>query len=447
MAAPPDVLPDSPDERPTNVRRRIIAVTMVMAFILYLDRICLAEIVKSASFRNDTHLTPSQTGTLLGIFFFSYAICQLPTGWISDRLGPRQMLTGYIVMWSLFTAFTGMVTSFPALLAMRLLCAASEAGAYPASNAVIRCWIPLKNRARANSLVLVGGRLGGTLAPFLTAWMVASLGNWRLTLWVDGAVGLIVAAAYWSVVRNRPADHPGCNAAERALIGEPPAGTPPAARELGGIFRSLMVNRNLWLCSLMTCLVAVGSAFLITWLPTYLKEQRHVEDLAGGRMVTLVLACGMLGQLTGGWLADFAALRFGLKWGRIFALSVPGVLAGSGYIGCLFVNSATGIIACCSLVAFAADMGNPALWAVAQETGGRVTGIVFGWLNMWSNFGAAAISLLVPLLVAAGKTSEAGQNLVFSVCAGALFISALLPLGLVAIRPLVFRAVDGAKTS
>ena len=98
-------------------------------------------------------------------------------------------------------------------------------------------------------------------------------------------------------------------------------------------------------------------------------------------------------------------------------------------------------------MAFAADMGNPALWAVAQETGGRVTGIVFGWLNMWSNFGAAAISLLVPRLVAAGKTSEAGQNLVFSVCAGALFISAVLPLGLVAIRPLVFRAVDGAKTS
>lgn len=38
---------------PTNVRRRIIGVTMLMAFILYLDRICMGEIVKSVSFNHD----------------------------------------------------------------------------------------------------------------------------------------------------------------------------------------------------------------------------------------------------------------------------------------------------------------------------------------------------------------------------------------------------------
>ena len=42
---------------PPNVRHRIIAVSMLMAFIPYLDRICLSEIVKSASLKTDLPLT------------------------------------------------------------------------------------------------------------------------------------------------------------------------------------------------------------------------------------------------------------------------------------------------------------------------------------------------------------------------------------------------------
>src|SRR5690606_34378639 len=119
------------------------------------------------------------------------------------------------------TALTGMVSTFPGLLMRRLLCGAAEAGAYPASGAVIRRWIPLAGRARASSLVTFGGRIGGTLAPFLTAWMVVSVGHWRPVLWIDGAIGLVIAAIYWAVVRNSPAEHPACNEAEQALIGHP----------------------------------------------------------------------------------------------------------------------------------------------------------------------------------------------------------------------------------
>src|SRR5262245_31619373 len=165
--------------KPTNVRSRVIAVSMAMAFILYLDRICLAEIVKAASFLNEVKLTKEQIGRVLGVFFFSYALFQVPAGWASDRLGARPMLAAYIFLWSLFTALTGIVSSFPALVVMRLLVGAAEAGAYPTSASLIRKWMPLTGRARASSFVTLGGRIGGTLAPFLTAWMVVSIGHWR----------------------------------------------------------------------------------------------------------------------------------------------------------------------------------------------------------------------------------------------------------------------------
>ncbi|MBL9210873.1 MAG: MFS transporter [Opitutaceae bacterium] len=421
---------DAATMTPTRVRGRIIAVSMAMAFILYLDRICLAEIVKAVSFQEEVALSKEQIGRVLGVFFFSYALFQVPAGWASDRFGARSMLTTYIVLWSLFTALTGMVSSYPALMAMRLLCGAAEAGAYPTSGALIRRWMPVAERARASSMVTLGGRIGGTLAPFLTAWMVVSLGHWRPVLWIDGAVGLLVAAVYWHVVRDRPSDHPQCNAAERAHIGSPPIESPLPTREIGPVLWAFCKSRSLWLNASMQFLINIGWAFLITWLPTYLKEAKHVEPIAGGRMVTLVLACGMLGQIAGGLLSDATVRRFGLTWGRRLPLCLSGTLAGSAYIGCLFADTAWGVVGFCALVSFSVDMGTPAVWAFIQDIGGRVTAAAAGWANMWGNFGASLTATMVPTLLAYGTTSDEGQRYVFIACASSLFLAAIAALGL-----------------
>lgn len=422
---------------PTNIRHRIIAVSMLMAFILYLDRICLAEIVKSASFKTDLPLSKEEIGRILGAFFFSYAIFQVPTGWASDRFGARKMLTAYIVLWSLFTGLTGFMSSFAGLLVMRLLCGAAEAGAYPTSGAIIRRWIPLQSRARSSALVAFGGRIGGTLAPFITAWMVIELGHWRRPLWIDGVVGLIIAVIYWRVVRDRPEEHPGCNEAERAIIGQPPVEKPIPTSEFLGMLGAFCRSRNLWLNAAGQMLVNIGWAFLVTWLPTYLKEQQHVEDLQGGRMVTLVLAFGMVGQLVGGWLADLSVRRFGLRWGRVLPMSASGFLAGAAYLVCLQLDSAWGVVACCCVVSFAVDMGNPAIWAFMQDVGGRATAAAFGWGNMWGNFGASAISMLVPFMLELGKQGGTGQRNVFILCAGSLFLYSLIVWGIDATRPVL----------
>lgn len=433
---------DAATMTPSRVRGRIIAVSMAMAFILYLDRICLAEIVKAVSFQQEVALTKEQIGRVLGVFFFSYALFQVPAGWASDRLGARPMLTIYIVLWSLFTALTGLVSSYPALMAMRLLCGVAQAGAYPTSGALIRRWMPLAERARASSMVTLGGRIGGTLAPFLTAWMVVSIGHWRPVLWIDGAIGLLVAAAYWWVVRDRPSDHPACNAAERAHIGSPPIEPPLPTRELGPVLWAFCRSRSLWLNASMQFLINIGWAFLITWLPTYLKEAKQVEAIAGGRMVTLVLACGMLGQIAGGLLADASVRRFGLTWGRRLPLCLSGTLAGTAYVGCLFADSAWGVVGCCMVVSFSVDMGTPAVWAFIQDIGGRVTAAAAGWANMWGNFGASLTAMMVPTLLAYGTTSEEGQRYVFMACAGALFLAAIAALGLDAAKA-VWRPAGG----
>ncbi|MEI6463918.1 MAG: MFS transporter [Verrucomicrobiota bacterium] len=424
---------DSPP--PTHVRRRIIGVTMLMAFILYLDRICMGEIVKSVSFNQDLHLSNEQIGTILASFFFAYALFQVPAGWASDRFGSRPMLTIYIVMWSIFTVMTGLVTGFVGLLLARLLCGVAEAGAYPTSMALIRKWIPLTGRASASGMVALGGRIGGTLAPFLTIWLVVTLGNWRTSLWIDGAVGLGIAFIFWRTVRSNPHEHPRVNAAELALIGRPRAELPLSGRELGIALRSFVKSKSLWCNSAAQMLQNIGWGFLVTWLPTYLVKERGVGEIEGGRMLTYVLAFGMLGQIAGGFYCDWATRRFGLRWGRLLPMTSSMFVCAAAYVCCPFVESTWTLVACCAVVSFCTDLANPALWAFMGDVGGRATAAAGGWGNMWGNFGASAGALLIPWLMKIGGGD--GKMLIFFTLAGAFVLAGLIILPMDATKKLI----------
>lgn len=420
---------------PTSVRHRIIGVTMLMAFILYLDRICMGEIVKSVSFNQELGLSKEQIGWLLGAFFFAYALFQVPAGWASDRFGARPMLTLYLVLWSLFTLLTGLVGGFVGLLVARLLCGAAEAGAYPTSMALIRKWIPVEGRASASGMVSLGGRLGGTLAPFLTIWMIVTLGHWRASLWIDGVVGLFIAGIFWKMVRSHPGQHPGVNASELALIGNPGGEPPLSNREFKAALWSFSKSTSLWCNSAAQLLQNLGWGFLVTWLPTYLVEDRGVGEIEGGRLVTFVLAFGMVGQIAGGWFCDQATRRFGLRLGRLIPMSSSMFLCAAAYVCCPFVESTWLLIACCSVVSFGTDLANPALWAFMGDVGGRATAAAGGWGNMWGNLGASAGALLVPWLMKVGGGD--GKLWVFFTLAGAFVLAGLVVLPMDATKKLL----------
>ena len=398
------------------------------------DRL-LAEL-ESTGASGFRRISKSQIGSILGAFFFSYALFQVPAGWFSDRLGARRMLTLYILIWSILTLMTGWVGSLYGLMFARFMFGFAQSGAYPTSSAIVRRWFPVSSRGRASGLIAFGGRFGGAVAPFLTTLLILQLGSWRTVMWVYGLVGIAIAVAYYIVVRDRPSEHPGCSIAERELIGPIADDRKPELRDIAKMIGLYCGSRSLWLNSLGQFCVNVGWAFLVTWLPTYLKETHKVSDQQGSIMVTLVLATGMLGQLLGGRATDWSVGRFGLRLGRVLPISVANFIAGCAYVSCLFIDSAWGVVICCAIVSLMTDFANPSIWAFMQDVGGRNTGAIFGWANMWGNFGASASSKVVPMMLLYGASSGSGQNLVFVTCACAFFIAGCAALGMDATKPL-----------
>lgn len=424
--------------RPTNIRFRIVAISIAMAFMLYLDRVCLGEIIKTESFLSDfSGSTKEEIGEVLGAFFFTYALFQVPAGWASDRFGGRLTLTLFIIAWSLLTMFTGWATSLTGLLFARLAFGVAQAGAYPTASGVIRQWFNFRGRAMASSFVSLGGRLGGTLAPLISTALIIRAGfDWRAVLTIYGFVGLAVAAGYYIIVRNRPGEHPRVNEEEREFIGIPPDSQRTDIKDVLPLIWSCCKSPSLWLNSFAQFCINVGWAFLITWLPTYLVEEKNVDPLVGAKMVTGVLAIAILGQLIGGVLCDKCVRRFGLRWGRILPLCMTNIIAGTAYLSCLGLDSVWLIVICCGIVSLMTDVGNPCIWAFMQDVGGRNTSAVFGWANMWGNFGAASSAIVLPRLQTLGEQTGQGNTLVFMVLGGAYFAAALAVLGMNATMPI-----------
>src|SRR5258707_14112349 len=171
-------------------RNRVLVLLFLLSIITYMDRVCIG--LAGKRIQADLGLDESQLGWVLGIFALSYALFEIPSGALGDRIGPRKVLTRIVVWWSVFTSATGFVPGFWSMLFPRFGFGAGEAGAYPNSSSAISRWFPLGERGRAHGVVWMASRVGGAIAPLLVVPIQVNYG-WRASFYTFGVLGLIWA--------------------------------------------------------------------------------------------------------------------------------------------------------------------------------------------------------------------------------------------------------------
>lgn len=411
------------------VRWQMVLLTMVVAVLLYVDRACLS--IAGESVRADLSLNKAELDWALGAFFWTYALGQVPAGWLGDRYGARGLLALYLCLWSLATGAAGLVTGLTGLLAARLACGLFESGAYPVAAGVVRRWVEPGRRGLASGLIAVGGRLGGVLAPPLTAYLMVRFAgggesadtatSWRPVLMLYGGVGVAVAFVYWFCFRDDPARHPRVTPAELAAIRPAPPGDTPAADAALGPppLRAMCRSVGLWANCFVQFVANFGWAFLITKLPSYLEEVHRTKIQTAGLVQAAPFLAGIVGLFLGGWLTDRCTAALGRRWGRVVPSVISRLAVALGFWLAMGVRGELEVALAFALVGFATDMATPAAWAYGVDVGGRHVGSVVGWANMWGNFGAA----LSPVVLGAISRMDpddpaAGWRAAFLLCAG-----------------------------
>ena len=408
-------------------RHRVLSLLFLLSMITYLDRVCIA--VAGPEMQKDLGLSPSQWGWVVGIFALSYALFEIPSGALGDRIGPRRVLTRIVVWWSAFTSLTGLVSNFYVLLATRFAFGMGEAGAYPNSSASISRWFPLAERARAHGIVWMASRVGGALTPLLVVPIVAAYG-WRMAFYLFGGIGIVWAVAWYWWYRDYPAEKPGVTPGELAHIG------PASARgqHHGLPWARVVRDRNFWTILLMYHAYCWGAYFYVSWMPTYLRLGRGFTADEMKIYAMLPFVAGAIGNLVGGSTSDRLVRRFGIRVGRRSVAAAGLAASALCLFGTAVVEDRLVAVALLTLGYFSMDCMLPVSWAVCVDVGRRHAGAVTGAMNTAGQFGSFLSSIAFGALVDAFGGRYDVPLVLFSAF---LALSALLFLRIDASQPLL----------
>ena len=381
-------------------RYRVLVFLFFLTLILYLDRISISLLgvrIKSAF-----NLTNEQFGWVLGAFSLAYALFEIPSGIMGDRMGQRLVLIRIVLWWSIFTALTGLTMGLVSLIIVRFLFGIGEAGAYPNLSGVISRWIPVRETAKSFSAIFVGQSLGAAIAPLIVIPLAASFG-WRMPFFVIGFVGMIWVFVCVIWFKNNPSEMAGISEVERNLIEQ---NRRFDLHEKEFPWKLILHNRSLM--GLVTAFFCSQWAnyFFIAWMPVYLQNGRHFSE-NGMKIFSFYLFIGCIASaIAVGFFSDWLVKKKGLKVGRksigISGLVITGlsfliaatttsnqVVAISLFIGGLAFYSLNGIASFCTCV----DIGGSRAGTVAGimnffgQTGGFILAMTFGKIaDMAHNF-------------------------------------------------------------
>jgi MFS family permease len=363
----------------------------LLSIITYIDRVCIA--VAGPRMQDDLNMSPQQWGWVIAAFALAYALFEIPTGSMGDRLGPRRVLTRIVVWWSFFTTLTGLAWNYLVLLPIRFLFGAGEAGAYPNSSASIAKWFPTTERARAVGLVWMASRVGGALTPFLVIPIQAAYG-WRASFFLFGFLGIIWSIVWYKWYRDTPAEMPGVTKEELEEIG------PPLSKSHHGLpWRIAIRKGNLWAIMFMYMTYCYGSFFFLSWLHTYLVRGRGYTEQAL-LLSTIPFILGALANLVGGFTSDFMVKKLGLRWGRR-SVAMIGLGSAAGFtVVTILTDHQLLALLFLGLSYAGSDFMLPTAWAVCLDVGKRYAGAVTGAMNMAGQVGSFVSSVLFGYFVA-----------------------------------------------
>lgn len=384
---------------PSNfpVRWLILALLFLTSVVTYIDRVNIS--VTARHMMPAFGLTNQQMGWVFSSFVIGYALFQIPGGWLADRWGPRIILTGALVWWSLCTAFTAFAATssladlfgiLGALIAVRFALGVGEAVALPCFNRAIANWMPADARGIGIGVAIGGIGLGSAITPPISAWVMVNWG-WQTVFYLSATIGSLMGFLWWTFSRDRPDQHPWATDAEQML---PDSGTigPGRAIPWGTVLRTSTVW---WLVLSYSCLGYVAYLYL-SWFYLYLVNVRGFDVLRGGLYAATPFLAMLVGCPLGGWVTDRLTTHYGVTLGRGIAGMSGMILAGCAIAIGGSVDSPPVAIVSLSLGAGLLYFTVGAYWASTTDLSKAYAGTLSGLMNTGANIGGAISPSLTP---------------------------------------------------
>ncbi len=379
--------------KPFPYRYRVLILLFFLILITYLDRITISLVgvrIKAAF-----NLSNEQFGWVLGAFALAYALFEIPSGILGDRIGQRKVFIRIVLWWSLFTALTGFTTGLASLIAIRFLFGVGESGAYPGSSGTVSRWFPIKETAKGISWLSIGANAGAAIAPLIVIPIAVAYG-WRAPFFVNGFIGIIWVVVCYFWFRNHPSEMKNITKDEVDLIEKNRRYTD---HKTPFPWKTAIKNRSMWGLMLTFYCCQWVNYFFIAWMSVYLQEGRHFSENNMKMITSYVFIFGILGAFVAGILSDRLAKSKGLRFGRrIIALFSYSIIAVLFVLVGITTNNIM-VAICLMVIHFFYPFGVTLSFSACVDIGGDNAGTVAGIMNGFGQLGAFFMAVVFGKIV------------------------------------------------
>jgi sugar phosphate permease len=230
-------------------------------------------------------------------------------GWLTDRFGPRLMLTlGTIGLGIGFMLFSQVNSVLSFYVVFAFMAVAASFGGFPTLMVSIVSWFD-RHRAKAVSFSQIGFSLGGLAVPLVVVSL--TIFGWRATAFASGVIIIVIGIPLSQLIRHRPEPY-----------GEAPDGILEDAdgqqRDADGAIilrrqnftaREALRTRAFWFISFGHAFALLTVSAMMVHLVPHLTESLDYSLAAAGGVVAFMTALQMVGQIAGGYLGDLLNKR------------------------------------------------------------------------------------------------------------------------------------------
>lgn len=378
----------------TGFRWKIAFLIFLISFVAYMDRVNLS--VATPVIMQEFGFTKIDMGFIQTCFFAGYALMQVPGGMLAEKWGLRRTGAFAILWWSVFTALTALAKGKISFAAVRLLFGVGEGPVFPSLGAATFKWFNNHEKGKASSSILLGTFFGPVVGPAVTVSLMAVLG-WHAVFLIFGAVGVVLAWVWHKYAVDNPVDSPYVNELEAAHInaGRSASTIKKTVAPWGQFLRST----QFWAVGIQFMVVDYIMYVFLAWLPLYLTEMHGLSLKAMGVWASFPWIALMAMVFVAGYISD--KMANGRNSERQYTMRTITAMIGVAvcslglYIAAHTPDAVMNIFwMSVSLGALGFSMS--ASWSTVISLGGKYTGSVSGWMNLWGNIGG----VLAPIVTA-----------------------------------------------
>ncbi|MCE0464547.1 MULTISPECIES: MFS transporter [Pseudomonas] len=410
-----------------KVKRHILPLFVIMFIVNYIDRVNIGFV--RTHMEHDLGIGAAAYGFGAGLFFIGYALFEVPSNILLQRIGARIWLTRIMLTWGLVAAAMAFIQNETHFYILRFLLGVAEAGFFPGVIYYFTRWLPGAERGKAIAIFLSGSAIASLISGPLSGLLLQINGlgmhGWQWMYFIEGMFSVCLCAFVWFWLDSKPHDAKWLNRDEqdalvKAIDDEQRARE--AATPIKLSIGQLLKDRQIILFCLIYFFIQLTIYAATFWLPSIIKKMGELSDLQVGMFNSIPWLLSIVGMYA------FASMSAKWKFQQAWVATAL-LIAATG----MFLSTTGGPIFAFVAICFAAlgfKSASSLFWPIPQayldariaagvialinsvgNLGGFVAPTTFGLLEQHTGsiqgglYGLAATSIIAAIIVFAARNT------------------------------------------